>query len=113
MDPWALGVFWIDLSESALVVEGALHGAHGRIKYARPEIEGVARNPVVGNDAIAPGARMGVKSPIQTVPTAPSASVRISLTGGPPSKATSPLVLTTWKEAKCAGEENCFTMDGP
>src|SRR5262249_6941048 len=53
VDPWALGVFCIDLSEGALVVEGALHGAHGRIEHARPDVEGVTGDPVIGNDTIA------------------------------------------------------------
>ena len=41
VDPGALGVFRIDLGEGALVVEGALHGAHGRVEHARPDVEGV------------------------------------------------------------------------
>jgi hypothetical protein len=49
-----LGVFCIDLGEGALVVEGALRETYGRIEYAWPDFKGVARDPVVGNDAIAP-----------------------------------------------------------
>src|SRR5207253_3020838 len=54
VDPWALGVFCIDLSKGALVVEGALNGAHGRIEHARPDVKGVTGDPVVCNDTIAP-----------------------------------------------------------
>jgi hypothetical protein len=54
VDPWAFGVFWIYLSKSALIIEGALHGAHSRIEHARPDIKGVTGDPAVGNDTIAP-----------------------------------------------------------
>src|ERR1700730_44181 len=59
VDPWALSVFCIDLGEGPLVVEGALHGAHGRIEHARPDVEGVAGGPVLGNDTIPPRSPQG------------------------------------------------------
>jgi len=54
VDPGALGVPRIDLRKGALVVERALNGAHSRVKHVGPDVEGITRDPVVGDDAVAP-----------------------------------------------------------
>ena len=59
VDPGALGVPRIDLGEGALVVEGPLHGAHGRVEHAGPDVEGMTGEPVVGDDAVAPWSPQG------------------------------------------------------
>jgi hypothetical protein len=49
-----LGVPCIDLRKGALVVKGALHRAHSRVKHVRPDVEGITRDPVVSDDVVAP-----------------------------------------------------------
>src|SRR5262249_58283027 len=55
VNPWAAGMGGVDLGEGTLEVERALHRPERTVEDVGPDPEGIALQPVAGDDPVTPG----------------------------------------------------------